>query len=193
MDLPRLRNDLRRSVHVTEPPARDRKRLRERRAHHRALRHPRQRRKIRVPVRRVDDVLVNFVGEHKHVELLREGRDLQQLVPREYPPARIRRIAEHKRLQAARENLSQLIRIKTIVRRVQRHMHRLRPGQNRVGIVVFVKWREEPDFVSRVTDGHHRNHHRFGRAAGDHKFAVAVHRHAHTTRDFRTQRGPQFM
>ena len=76
-------------------------------------------------MRRVDDVLVNFVGEHKHVELLREGRDLQQLVPREYPPAWIRRIAEHKRLQAARENFSQLLRIKTIVRRVQRHMHRL--------------------------------------------------------------------
>ena len=57
---------------------------------------------------------------------------------------------------------------------MERDEHWRRARENRVGGIVFVKGREEPDLVARVADGHHRHHHRLGRAARDDELALSA-------------------
>jgi len=139
MDLARLGNDFRRGLQIAEPPACDRERLAQRTAGQRPLRHAGKRREIRVHVRRVDNVFVHFVGDHPHVVFFGQPGDLLQFAAGENFPRGIGRVAEHKRLQARRERAPQFLRIEGVVGRMQPDMHRGRPGENRIGAVVFIK------------------------------------------------------
>ena len=175
MHLARLRDHRRRRLHVPQPPTGDGEGLGERGTHQGPLRHPRQGREIGMPVRREDDVLVHLVGQDPHVELLRQRRQLPQFLASENAATRVRGIAEHERLQAPGEHPPQLRRIEAIIGRMQRHVHGLRPGQQRIRPVVFIKRREKAHPVARIAHGHHRHHHRLGRTTGDHQLGRRVH------------------
>ena len=129
-------------------------------------------------VRRVDDMLVGLVGDDERVMLLGETQDRQQLGPREDLAARVRRVADDDGLGLLREGLGELVRIEVERRRAQGHVDGLGAGEDRIGGVVLVERREDDHLVARIAGGHHRDHHRFGAAAGDDEVLVGVDRQA---------------
>ena len=106
-------------------------------------------------VGRVYDMLVHLVGNHISVVLLGQSGNSLQFRLREYLSAGIGRIAEDQRLGTAAECILQLLRVKVERGRVQRHVDRLRPGENRVGTVIFVKRRKHDDLVTGIRHGYH--------------------------------------
>ena len=93
-------------------------------------------------------------GDHRH------------LVAREHAAGRVVRRVDDDRLRPLRERLAQTIRIERPVGPLERHEHRRRAGENRVGTVVLVERLEDDHFVARIDQRHEHRRHRFRRAAG---------------------------
>jgi len=84
-------------------------------------------------VGRVDDVLVDLVGEDEGVVLLRERRDVEELGAGEDLPRGVRGVAEDDGLRLLREGLLQLLRIEAEIGRAERDVDRLGAAEDRVG------------------------------------------------------------
>ena len=69
--------------------------------------------------------------------------------------------------------------VKVEIRRHERHINRLRTGQDGIRTVVLVKRGENDNLVARIGHRHHRSHHRLGAAAGRDNFGVRVDPAAH--------------
>ena len=175
-------DDVRRRDDVAEAPAGDRVGLGQRRARQRALPHTRQGREVGMLVRRVDDVLVDLVGDDIGIVLFRERRDKFQLLAREHLAAGVGGVAQDHRLGVLAERILEKGRIKMEIRRHERHIDRLCARQDGIRAVVFVERGENDDLVARIGDGHHRRHHRLGAAAGRDNLSVRVDLPAHTAR-----------
>ena len=57
---------------------------------------------------------------------------------------------------------------------MQGHVDRFGARENRVRDVVLVERRKHHHAVARIAGGHHRDHHGFGAAAGDHDVRIRV-------------------
>ena len=135
-------------------------------------------------VRRVNNVLVNLVSDHKHVVFFGEiGNDFQ-LVIGKHLSAGVGGIAEDQRLGLLSESCFQLVWIKVEFGRIERNVYRFRPRQDRVRAVVLIKRREHDHLITRICNGHHSRHHRLGAAAGDDDLRVRVYPSAHEPRLF---------
>ena len=117
-------------------------------------------------MRRVDDVLVDLVGDDIGIVLFRERRDKFQLLAREHLAAGIGGVAQDHRLGVLAERILEDGRVKMEIRRHERHIDRLCARQDGIRAVVFVERGENDDLVARIGDGHHRRHHRFRSPAG---------------------------
>ena len=175
-------DDVRRRDDVAEAPAGDRVGLGQRRARQRALPHTRQGREVGMLVRRVDDVLVDLVGDDIGIVLFRERRDKFQLLARKHLAAGIGGVAQDHRLGVLAERILEKGRVKMEIRRHERYIDRLCARQDGIRAVVFVERGENDDLVARIGDGHHRRHHRLGAAAGRDDLGVRVDLPAHTAR-----------
>ena len=83
MDLARLRNESCRRLHITQTPACDRIRFRERIAGHHPIFCTRQTRGINMFARLIDDVLIGFIHDHKGIVTFGEGENFCQFLTRE--------------------------------------------------------------------------------------------------------------
>ena len=160
-------NNVFRPDEIAETPTRDGIRLGEGRAADDAVGNFRQRARIYMMIRREDDVLVNFIGDHVCVVLVAQAADEQQFFFGEDLAARVRRVADDDRLRMH-------IAVEIERRGNERHKNRIRAGKNRVRAVVFIERGEHDHLVAGVADGHHGAHHRFGAAAGDENFGIRI-------------------
>ncbi|OBQ25555.1 MAG: hypothetical protein AN485_24605, partial [Anabaena sp. MDT14b] len=115
----------RRRVHIAQAPPGNRVRLAQRVARDRALKGPGERIEVHVLVRRVDDVLVRFVGDDPRIVLFGVLQNRHQLIAREHFAAGVRRIADHNGLGTLRERLRQVVFVEAEAGRVQRHVNGL--------------------------------------------------------------------
>ena len=125
------------------------------------------------------DVLIHLVGDNVGIVLLRERRDNLQLLAGEHLAARVGRVAQDDGLRVLTECVLKHICVKVEIRRHERHINRLRTGQDGIRTVVLVKRGENDNLVARIGHRHHRSHHRLGAAAGRDNFGVRVDPAAH--------------
>ncbi len=142
-------------------------------------------------MRRIDDVLVDLVGDDEGVVLLRELQDEKQFLAREDLAAGVGRIAEDDGLGPLREGAAQFVVVEGEIGRAQRDVDRLGAGEDRVGGVVLVEGREDDDFITWVAGGHHGDHHRLGAAAGGDEMAVGIDLELREAVDLRRERLPE--
>ena len=95
-------------------------------------------------VGRIDDVLVNFVGDDVSVVFLRQIGDQGQLFSGKDLTAGVRGVAEDQSLCPLPESGFQLVRVKGKLRRVKGDVNGFRPGKDGVGAVIFIKGRKKP-------------------------------------------------
>ena len=164
---------------VTQAPAGNGIGFGERGAGYRSLPHAGQRGKIHVLIGLINDVFINLVRDHIGIILFREGCDLQQLFPSKDFSAGVGRIAEDQSFGILPERCFQLLRVKIKSGRVERDIDGLCAGEDHVRPIVFVKGRENNQFVSRVRHSHDSGHHGLGAAAGDDDLPVRVNVHPH--------------
>ena len=165
---------------VAQAPAGDGVGLGQRAAADSAIEHAGQRGHIDVLVGRIDDVLVDFIGDAVRVVLFAQVGDKGELLAREDLAAGIGRVAQNDRLGIiVAEGRLEDPTVEVKGGRVERHVDGLRTRKDRVGAVVLVERREDDDLVAGVCDRHHGGHHGLGGAAGDYNILVGVHRHAH--------------
>ena len=131
----------------------------------------------------VDDVLVDLVGDRNRVPFAAEGRDRLELGAGEHFAGRIVRCVQDDGLRPVIERSRELVRIERPIGFAQRDVARRSAGKDRVRAVVLVKRLEDHHFVARIDDGHHRRHHRLGRAAADGHLFVGDHRHTIAARE----------
>ena len=161
--------------HIAQTPARNRVSLAQAATFNRALKHSRERRNVRMAMRSVNDMLVNFVRNHIQVVLDCKRCNNRKFFVRKDFTARICRIAKHQRLHARlRHRTFQDVRIKAQVNRRKRHINRSRPAKNRIRRIVLVKRREQNHLIAQIADRHHRSHHRFSTAASNHNFFLRI-------------------
>ena len=96
-------------------------------------------------------------------------------------PVGIVRRVDDDRLGPRRERLAQAVDVERPVGLVERHEHRRRAGENRVGAVVLVERLEDDHFVARIDQRHEHGRHRFRRAAGHRHLAIGIDFHADTS------------
>ena len=172
-------DDLRRRDDIAQTPAGDGVGLGQRAARERALPHAGQGREVGMLVGGIDDVLIDLVGDDIDVVLLRKVGDDLQLIIGEHLAAGVRGVAEDHGLRVLAEGGLELVDVEVELRRIQRHIDRLRAGEDRIRAVVLIERGEDHDLVAGVGDGHHRGHHGLGTAAGDDDLAVRVDLVAH--------------
>jgi hypothetical protein len=102
-------------------------------------------------MRRINDVLVDLVGDDERVVLARQLENEKQFFAGEDFARGIRGIAEYERLWFLREGPAQLVRIETELRRLEPDVDRLRAGEDRIGGVILVEGREDDDLVGSGT------------------------------------------
>ncbi len=165
---------------VAQAPTGDGVGLGQRAAADGALKHAGQRGHVHVLVGRVDDVLVDFVGDAVGVVLFAEVGDKGELLAGKDLAAGVGWVAQDDcfGIVVAEGRLEDLT-VEVKGGRVERHIDGLSPRENGVSAVVLVERREDYDLVAGVRDRHHGGHHGLGGAAGDYDILVGVHRHAH--------------
>ena len=119
-------------------------------------------------------MLIHLIRHHKGIVFQGQSADGQQLVPGKHLAAGVGGVAQNKGLRPIPEALLHLVQVKVIVRRHQRNVDGLCPGENGIRPVIFIEGREHHHPVARVADGHHGAHHGFGAAAGHHDLLVRV-------------------
>ncbi len=174
MDLLDPLGDLRRGDGVAQTPAGDRVGLGEGGAGDGTVPHTGEGGEIGVLEGRVDDMLIDFVGNHISVVLLRKACDNLQLFPGKNSPAGVGGIAENQSLGLLPERVLQRFGVKMEVRRGKGDIDGFRAGEDGIGPVILVEGGENDHLVPWIGDGHHGGHHRLGAAAGDGDFAVGV-------------------
>ena len=180
MDLLDALGDLGRGDGVTQAPAGNGVGLGKRAAADGALEHAGQRGHIDVLVGRIDDVLIDFVGDAVDVVLFAQVGDKVELLARKDLAAGVGRVAQDNGLGfVVAEGRLEDLAIEVEGGRVQRHVDGLSAREDRVGAVVLVERREDDDLVAGVRDRHHGGHHGLGGATRDHDVLVRVDRHAH--------------
>ena len=180
VDLLDALGDLGRGDGVAQTPAGDGVRLRQRAAADGSLEHAGQRGHVDVLMGRVDDVLVDFVGDAVRVVLFAQVGDKGELFARKDLAAGVGRVAQDDGLGVVvAEGSLERLAVKVECGRVERHIDGLGTRENGVSAVVLVERREDDDLVSGVRNRHHGGHHGLGGAAGDHDILVGVDRHAH--------------
>lgn len=131
-------------------------------------------------VGRIDDVLVDLVGDAVGVVLFAQVGDKGELLARKDLAAGVGRVAQDDCLGiVVAEGRLEHLAIEVERGRVERHIDGLGARENRVGTVVLVERREDDDLVSGVRNRHHGGHHGLGGAACDYDVLVGVDRHAH--------------
>ena len=131
-------------------------------------------------VGRVDDVLVDFVGDAVGVVLFAEVGDKGELLAGKDLAAGVGRVAQDDCFGiVVAEGRLEDFTVEVKGGRVERHIDGLSPRENGVSAVVLVERREDYDLVAGVRDRHHGGHHGLGGAAGDYDVLVGVNRHAH--------------
>ena len=155
---------VRRRDRIAEPPASAAERLRKTGDRDRALAHAGKGRK-QVVLSRIQDVLVDLIGERPDVVLNAQVGDEGQLLAREDVARRIVRRVHDDRAGLRRERRAQPIRVELPVGGLQRHEHRLRAGENCIRAIVLVPRLEDDDLVVRVDQREEDRGHRFGGAA----------------------------
>ena len=193
MHLFRAVNDLRWGDDVPQAPAGDGIGLGEGRAGNGPLPHSRQRGKIGMSVRGIDDVLIDLVGDDIHIVLGGQRRNGLQLFTGKDLAAGIGGIAEHQCLGVLAEGVLQYIGIKPKIRRRQRHIDGLRAGKDGIRAVVLIERGENHNLVAGIGHGHHSGHHGFRAAAGGDNLAVGVDGAAHITGLLGGQRLPEIL
>ena len=146
----------------------------QRRARDSALPHIGQAREVDVLIRRVDDVLVDLVGDDKGVILLSEVGDYEELLACEDLAAGIGRVAENESLWLLLESSFEDVRVKSELGRVERKIYRLGTRENGISAVILIERGEHDDLVPGIGNGHHRRHHSLGASAGHDYLAVRV-------------------
>ena len=180
MDLLDALGNLGRGDGVAQAPTGDGVGLGQRAAADGALEHAGQRGHIDMLVGRIDDVLVDLVGDAVGVVLFAEVGDKGELLARKDLAAGVGRVAQDDCLGiVVAEGRLEDLAIKAERGRVERHIDGLSAREDRVGAVVLVERREDDDLVSGVRNRHHGGHHGLGRAACDYDVLVGVDRHAH--------------
>ena len=180
MDLLDALGDLGRGDGVAQAPAGNGVGLRKRAAADGALEHAGQRGHIDVLVGRIDDVLIDFVGDAVDVVLFAQVGDKGELLARKDLAAGVGRVAQDDGLGVVvAEGCFEDLTIEVEGGRVERHIDGLGAREDGVGAVVLIKRREDDDLVAGVRDRHHGGHHGLGGAAGDHDVLVGVDRHTH--------------
>ena len=129
-------------------------------------------------MRCVDDVLVGLVGDDEGIMLFGEIEDQLQLGPGEDFAGGVGGIADDDGLGPLSKGAGEFIGIKAELRRAQRDVDGLGPGEDGVCGVVFLERGEDDDFVSGLAAGHHGAHHGLGAAAGDDEVLIWIHRGA---------------
>ena len=142
---------------------------------------------------RVDDVLIDLVGNHIGIIFPGKRRDNFQLLPGKDLAAGVGGVAQYQRLGLLAEGILQHRRVKMEIRRYKRYINRLRPGENGVRAVVFIEGGKDNHLVSRIGDGHHCRHHGLGAAAGDNNLAVGIDGPAHIAGLLGSQRLPEVL
>ena len=165
---------------VAQAPTGDGVGLGQRAAADGALEHAGQRGHIDMLVGRIDDVLVDLVGDAVGVVLFAQVGDKGELLARKDLAAGVGRVAQDDCLGiVVAEGSLEHLAIEVERGRVERHIDGLGARENRVGTVVLVERREDNDLVSGVRNRHHGGHHGLGGAACDYDVLVGVDRHAH--------------
>ena len=165
---------------VAQTPTGDGVGLGQRAAADGALEHAGQRGHIDMLVGRIDDVLVDLVGDAVGVVLFAQVGDKSELFARKDLAAGVGRVAQDDCLGlVVAEGRLEDLAIEVERGRVERHIDGLGARENRVGTVVLVERREDDNLVSGVRNRHHGGHHGLGGAACDYDVLVGVDRHAH--------------
>ena len=180
MDLFNALGDFGGSDGVAQAPTGDGVGLGQRAAADGSLEHAGQRGHIDMLVGRIDDVLIDFVGNAVGVVLFAEVSDKGELLARKDLATGVGRVAQDDGLGVVvAEGRLECLAVKVECGWVERHVDGLGTRKDRVGAVVLVERREDDDLVAGVRDRHHGGHHGLGGAAGDHDILVGVDRHAH--------------
>jgi hypothetical protein len=122
----------------------------------------------------VEHVLVNFVGDGVSVPADAKIADGFDFGASENFAGRIIRGVQNDGFGGRAERSGQFLRIERPIGRLQFDEARSSPGENRVRAIIFVEGLEDHHFIAGIDDGHHRGHHRFGRAAANGDFAFGI-------------------
>ena len=128
-----------------------------------------------VPVRCVDDVFIDLVGDDKGIMLFSQTSDLDQLFPGKYLAGWIRGVAHHDGLWPFCERLFQLGQRVFEIGRMEWDVDWDGSRQNCIGCVILVERGEDDDFVTGITGGHHGDHHGFRTATGNDEVFFRIH------------------
>ncbi len=180
---------VRRGHDRADAPAGDAERLRRAADRDGALGHPVERRDGNV-LALVMDVLVDLVRHRVGVVPPAQLGDRFELAPRQHPARRVVRAAYNDRAGARRERGRQPVEVE-LLRRGERHVHRLRAAQDRVRPVILIERLEHDHFVAGIDDRQQRRSHRFGGAAGDGDLGLRVHGHPVPVRVLAGERVPE--
>ena len=127
-----------------------------------------------MPVRRIEDMLVNLVGDNIGIVLLCEVCDYLEFLTGEHLAAGVGGITEYQRLGVLPERRFQHVCVEAVLRRNKRNVDRLGAGKDSVRAVVLIERREYDDLIARVGNGQHSRHHRLSGAAGNDYLGVRV-------------------
>ena len=128
--------------------------------------------------RRIDHMFIDLVRHHIGVIALRQFPDQQQLFPCKHLAAGVGGVADDDRFGPCPKSRFDERRVKAVIRRHQRNVDRLGPGENGIRSVIFIERGEHQHLIPRIAERHHGAHHRLGSAAGNQHLGLRVRFHA---------------
>lgn len=136
---------------------------------------------------RIDDMFIDFIGDDEGIKFLGEVGDELEFFAGEDTASGVSGIAEDDRFGPLGESVTKFIGVEEEVRGAEVDINRFSARKDGISGIVFVEGGEDNNFVTRVTSGHHGDHHRFGATTSDDNMFIGVDIDMHETALFTSQ------